>query len=171
MCSPNPGETPSAVSIVNTDEKRHAKGGKDVSLICRVPSASLALRLPFDEREGTRALRWAISNGQLKRSTIAQTDPCVAVPRPSFGSEPLKDYEHCRLSQDRQIRSDHAMIELWHDRSRTPSLAYLRSAPVKALGLGVSPLRCLQRARLLKLVATSGSCGPSAFSRISKAPR
>jgi hypothetical protein len=58
-----------------------------------VPRASLALRLPFDEREGTHALRWAISNGQLKRSTIAHIDPCVAVPRPSFGSEPLKDYE------------------------------------------------------------------------------
>ena len=58
-----------------------------------MPRASLALRLPFDEREGTHALRWAISNGQLKRSTIAHIDPCVAVPRPSFGSEPLKDYE------------------------------------------------------------------------------
>ena len=170
MCSPNPGETPSAASIVNADKKRHAKGAKDVSLICGVPRASLALRLPFDGREGTHALRGAISNGQLTRSTIAQIDPCVAVPRPSFGSEPLKDHEYCQLSQDRQIRSDQA-VNLWHDRSRTPSLAYLRSAPVKALGLGVSPLRCLQRARLLKLVATSGSCGPSAFSRISKARR
>ena len=28
MCSPDPGETPSAASIVNADKKRHAKAQK-----------------------------------------------------------------------------------------------------------------------------------------------